>query len=1413
MYQNHFLRNTKKSIVPFHLRVPNLVEIQRTSFFYFLKFGLQEELERHQVWVQSPYFERILYPKRICFETPNRSYQETLRLGKNYSTRVFVPRSFYNRNNIKIFFEWIILRNIPLLTRQGHFLINGSPRVCITQVVRGPGLYTNIKIEVDGKITFSIDLVPERGVWVRLEKDQEGQVLLNMRKEPRLPLWLVLQAIRISSFPVVEKKSRRTRILSTSSLLQEKSLSNFSFFKKRQKKILKQRFLYSTTSLLQKKNMKLVYLTRKFSNLRTYDLGKTGRRRFNERFQQEFPLSLRFLVPTDFLNALKELNKINRQSTGSRFDDVDSLRTRRLRAVGDLLKIETGNALLRFERVTRQRLDSLNYECDFDLTQIISSEPFDQAFRRFMTTNPLLQFADQLNPLADLTQKRRLTGLGPGGLSLSNRKIEVRTIHPSHFGRICPVETPEGQNAGIVNSPTLISRWNQDGRLQASVVKMNNGWWNPKFNLSSSNPQILLLTARKKGDWIIQLALGVLVDTLGQLKLREFSVGSDAEVGKFVQIDRSQVKLRRIGPEQRLALGPNLIPFLEHDDGNRVLMGANMLRQALPTLKISIPYVSSGIDAYARNDSSQNLRARWAGLVSYASSQRIVIQSQINPGTVIRHHQRKYFQRKKIPIRFLISKSPFYLCSIEYRLRSFFRSNQSTWRSQRLHVQEGTWVQSGDLLADGSSSLYGFFAAGQNLLVGYMPWDGLNFEDAMVVSEGLKNEETFTSTHIEYWETSLQRTSLGIETFVPFSFALARRIQGRQQEFFVESVENLNKKLSLVWKKKRFFFFKKLFSQESWKKKKSFLKTFRLIKKLKVRSKEKNSLKIDFSVFNTSRNPDLFTEYKWRSFLGKKKQIVFFQKSYFTKFFKSSLLHAQISKNQETLIIKKNKWNFFFPGYEFLDDRGIVKVGEWVEPRQILALRVRRLVPRTLTPYERLLFDVLEQEPPTIQNTSFRVPEKTKGRVLNVDIFPLNENEVPNQFDNKVQDQVSKNKFLNKDYIFDEVPLFFNKNGYSSNSNFLLKRQVKKREKIRPEPSKVLFKFPKKTVIFPQIIDNTNLKQNKKRNTICQIQKVSHIYFKTKKKKQLEENIFNMNRYYGDNFSFFKTSENTNQKHSKYDQSTLFNNHILIRIRFTIAIHRPIQIGDKLAGRHGNKGILTSFVPVSEIPYLPNGIALDLVFNPLGIPSRMNVGQIYESIIGLAGFFLGERYFLPSFGNRSQLKIASRSLVLEKLREARTKTCYPWILNPTCPGKIPLFDGRTNEIVNQEAAIGNAYILKLVHIVDEKLHARSTGPYSLITQQPVRGRARSGGQRVGEIEIWALEGFGSAYILQEILTVKSDDLTGRGLRLSEALFYNRSLVIELPDAFRVLSCELQALCLDVFLFSEVTPLRVQISHD
>jgi DNA-directed RNA polymerase subunit beta len=561
----------KKNYVP--MKIPILLEIQYVSFFRFLKFGLKTEFQRRQIWYQNTDFEWIFYPERLCFEKPIRSYQEVLRLGGNYRARIFIPRSLCCRKNNKIRFEWVTLGNLPLLTRQGHFLVNGSPRVCIAQIIRGPGVYISKKTGVDRKTVSYIDFVPERGTWIRLEKDHENQTWVRIRKEPRVPIRSILRTIGLLFFPIKFERFKRYK---RHTLWEEKFLSGFFLNNQKKKKIKysKSSSFRSISDLLQVKKIKLFYITRKFSSVRTYDLGEIGRYRLNEQFQQSLPLSLRCLVPTDFLRALRKLNQSNQRQE---FDDIDSLRTRRLRRVGEFLQVETGNALLRLERRTRQRLEFLPQNQRLNLNQMVPLEPFDQAFRRFISINPLLQFADQLNSLSELTQKRRLTGLGPGGLNLSNRKIKVRTIHPSSFGRLCPVETPEGQNAGIVNSPTLTRRLSRSGCLQALVTPVQNGWIQSKLSVNGLSQKVIRWVSQKKGDWVIRFSIGVLGNSLGQIQLSEFSVCLENKIENLFPARRDQVELVSRGPEQRLALGPNLIPFLEHDDRNRVLIGANIL--------------------------------------------------------------------------------------------------------------------------------------------------------------------------------------------------------------------------------------------------------------------------------------------------------------------------------------------------------------------------------------------------------------------------------------------------------------------------------------------------------------------------------------------------------------------------------------------------------------------------------------------------------------------------------------------------------------------------------------------------------------------------------------------------------------------------------------------------------------------
>ncbi len=1215
------------------IRIPNLLEIQRASFFRFLQEGLVTERQRRNVIQAREDLELVLYPECYRREPPVHSYQECLRLGRTYTARRVLPAAVRDRTTGHLRFEWVPIGTLPLLTRQGHFLVNGTPRVIVSQLVRGPGLYCGVRPDSEGKDIYYADLVPERGAWARIERDEHQRIWLRRRRCGALPRLLVLQAVGVpwslllerlgienigpcrlplplsqeeaeeltlepenprnllSSLPlhptsrlaalsllsiVVQRNERLVRSEPTPPVesrasrfpLEEEepvSTENPAFSETKESSLGAPltastrdlpttpthglRLLTGGESFVWQNpqgerfqgfpSVAVRFLVRKLGSLRTYDLGTVGRERLNSRLGQHVSSSIRALTPSDLLFATAQL--LETRAGLRRVDDVDSLATRRVRAAGELLTAELGRALVRLEASIRQRLER-NWVFEAStLSQRVPTEPIDQAFRALFGNNPLSQFGDQLNPLADLTHKRRLTGLGPGGLGLDNAKIEVRSIHPSHYGRLCPVETPEGQNAGRVNSPTLTTRFGRDGRLYATLRRLSNGWTDRTGSLDLLGPQ--------DQGWA-RLATG-LVPTLEQrVETPEVLTrveGRDYTVRAVPEVDRAAP-----GPGQTLALAPNLIPFREHDDGNRVLRGSNRLRQALPLLQPEAPRVTTGLDAYPVRDTGHLLRSRWSGFVSYVSAHRIVLHSLIEKGAVVRHH----LIETKSPFRTQGSiptvetdptrerNSSSYLCAVEYRLGGTHRSNQSTWRRQRPVVREGQWVEAGELLADGVASQAGELAVGRNLLVAYTPWDGLNFEDARVISERLVREDLATTTHVDEYEAEIRLTRLGFERFESYSREVVAAVKG----------------------------------------------------------------------YKPGAEPE-----------------------------------------------DPSDWNGeeIFPGADFLDEFGVIRPGTFVVPGQTLALRVRPVAPRTLTPYERLRFDVLDREPPTLLNTSLRAPHDVYGRVLDVQIYP----------------------------------------------------PVHGRE--------------------------------------------------------LEAGL-------------------------KYGEIPRIG-----RVRISIAVQRKLQIGDKLAGRHGNKGIIARVVPVSDRPYLADGTPVDLVLNPLGVPSRRNVGQVYEALLSLAGKTLGERYRIQTFDERSSVPRASRTIALEKLTQARQETGRGWLFDPRCPGKRPVFDGRTGLPFEQDVAVGEAYILKLVHRVDDKRHARATGPYSLVTQQPVRGRARNGGQRVGERERWALEGFGAAYTLQELLTIKADDVAGRGSILTEALLENRPLAVDRPDTFRVLARELQALCLEV----------------
>jgi DNA-directed RNA polymerase subunit beta len=1203
---------------PMHASViPNLLEVQRASFFRFLQTGLVEERQRRSLIQTRDDRQLILYPECYRLEPPVQTYQEALRLGTTYTARRLLPVACRLQGVTR--FEWVPIGTLPLLTRQGHFLINGTPRVLVAQRVRGPGLYCGVRF-LESRLSlgnqgsnhpvpiYYADLVPERGAWARIEWDEQHRVWLRRRRCGQLPRLLILQAVGIpfgvlldrlglenirpsrlplplteeeASLNTVTRSSKSEDTLSdartllsaipihpTTRIAALNVLSRLIQFQERlvrvdpTNKTARNSASYSWTSpeglrIQPYPSIAVRFLLRKLGSLRTYDLSAIGRERLNSRFGSKVPTWVRSLTPSDLLGAT--LQSLETQTGIRRVDDVDSLATRRLRAVGELLSAEVGRAWLRVEATIRQRLES-NTEYQ-NLSQRVPTEPLDQALRSLFGKNPLSQFADHLNPLADVTHKRRLTGLGPGGLGLDNAKIEVRSIHPSHYGRLCPVETPEGQNAGRVNSPTVEARWGRDGRLYATLQPFSEGW---ARKTCLSGPQQQGLARVATGILATQENRVPQNPTLTRVEGREFTVRSANE------IDRAAT-----APTQTRALGPNLIPFREHDDGNRVLRGSNRLRQSLPLLQPEAPRVTTGLDSYPVRDTGHLLRARWSGYVSLVTAHRIVVHSWIEGGAVVRHHVLTNKHSIKIASPELSkskgslneinqAKHPSQFATIEYRLAGTHRTNQSTWRRQRPVVQEGQWVEAGELLADGVASQAGELAVGRNLLVAYTPWDGLNFEDARVVSERLVQEDLATTFHVDDYEAEIRLTRLGYERFEPYSREIVAAVKG----------------------------------------------------------------------------------YK----TGTEISLEEFQQAYDSQ--STGTSDSEVSRDAFHA-------DELFPGWQALDENGIIRAGQSVVPGQILALRVRPVTPRRLTPYERLRFDVLEREPPTLLNTSLRVPKDVYGRVLAVQIYPP-----------------TAGRELEAGAKFGETPR-------------------------------------------------------------------------------------------------------------------------IGRVRISIAVPRKLQIGDKLAGRHGNKGIIARIASVADRPYLADGTPVDLVLNPLGVPSRRNVGQVYESLLSLAGKVLGERYRISTFDERTSVPRASRSLALTKLTQARAESGRDWLFDPTCPGKRPVFDGRTGLPFEQEVAVGEAYILKLVHRVDDKRHSRSTGPYSLVTQQPVRGRARNGGQRVGERERWALEGFGASYTLQEILTIKADDVAGRGAILTDSLLENRPLAVDRPDTFRVLARELQALGLEV----------------
>jgi DNA-directed RNA polymerase subunit beta len=1039
--------------------LPDLVEIQRSSFRWFLEEGLIEELDSFSpITDYTGKLELHFIGKDYKLKSPKYAVDEAKRRDATYGVQMYVPTRLINKETGEIKEQEVFIGDLPLMTDRGTFIINGAERVIVNQIVRSPGVYYKAETDKNGRRTYNANLIPNRGAWLKFETDKNDLVWVRIDKTRKISAQVLLKALGLSDAEIFD------------------ALRHPEYFQK----TIEKEGQFSEDEALLELYRKLrpgepptvsggqQLLESRFFDPKRYDLGRVGRYKLNRKLRLSIPDAVRVLTPQDILSAIDYL--INLEFDTGMVDDIDHLGNRRVRSVGELLQNQVRVGLNRLERIIRERMTVSDAE-SLTPASLVNPKPLVAAIKEFFGSSQLSQFMDQTNPLAELTHKRRLSALGPGGLTRERAGFAVRDIHPSHYGRICPIETPEGPNAGLIGSLATHGRVNDFGFIETPFYRVENG--RVRRDLSP-----IYMTADEEDD--LRVAAGdmptdaegyILGDVVPVRYRQDFAVAPPEEVDYVA-----------VSPVQIISVATSLIPFLEHDDANRALMGSNMQRQAVPLLRPERPLIGTGLEAQAARDSGMVIVSRTPGKVIYVDAD--LIQVQDPQGQV---HS--------------------------YPLQKYQRSNQDTCLNQRPLVFYDQEIQAGQVLADGSAAEGGEIALGQNVVIAYMPWEGYNYEDAILISERLVFDDTYTSIHVEKFEIEARQTKLGPEE-------ITREIPNVGEDALRQ-----------------------------------------------------------------------------------------------------------------------------------LDETGIIRIGAWVESGDILVGKVTPKGESDQPPEEKLLRAIFGEKARDVRDNSLRVPNGEKGRVVDVRVFTREQG--------------------------DELP---------------------------PGANMV--------------------------------------------------------------------------------------------VRVYVAQKRKIQVGDKMAGRHGNKGIISRILPLEDMPYLPDGTPIDIVLNPLGVPSRMNVGQVFECLLGWAAHNLDVRFKITPFDEMYD-KEASRNTTHGKLQEAREKSGRDWVFNPGDPGKIQLYDGRTGEAFDRPVTVGVAYMLKLVHLVDDKIHARSTGPYSLVTQQPLGGKAQQGGQRFGEMEVWALEAYGAAYTLQELLTVKSDDMQGRNEALNAIVKGKAIPRPGTPESFKVLMRELQSLGLDI----------------
>jgi DNA-directed RNA polymerase subunit beta len=1235
------------------LQPPNLIELQISSYLDYLQKGTPEKQRKNQGLeaVFREVFPIESYDGRLTLEyvsytigDPKNTEIECIREGITYSVPLYVKLRLREEDFIKD--EEIYMGEIPMVTERGSFIINGAERVVVSQLHRSPGIAFEVTPHPNGKLLHSFRIIPDRGTWLEVQFDNNDllYVYLDRRRRRRkflittllrsvgfssdidiLNLFYEIQDLKVSKALDMENVS--TLVLVEDAIDAQKGVVLARAFEPLTKQIVRtfEKHEISTIRVIdtavdegaiiralkkdptrnEEEALKEIYkrlrpgeppttanakalLKRLFFDPKRYDLGRVGRYKVNQKLGLKVDLEQRILESGDVVAATKYLVRLKKGE--GVVDDIDHLGSRRVRTVGELLANQCRVGLARTERLVRERMTMYDQSVDSITPQkLINPKALTTVIRDFFARSQLSQFMDQINPLAEVTHKRRLSALGPGGLNRERAGFEVRDVHPSHYGRICPIETPEGPNIGLINSLSTYARVNEFGFIETPYRLVKDGRVTDKIDYLTADQEERKVIAQANAE----------IDDKGHF-VGKVTVRQD---GEFLEVAASEVHYMDVSPKQVISIAAGMIPFLEHDDANRALMGSNMQRQGVPLLQAESPFVGTGIEERVARDSKIVVVAEESGVVASVDARRIVTTAD---GQLPRNFDKNPKSDPKNGVHV-------------YELRKFMRSNAGTCFNQKPIVKKGQKVKIGDIIADGPSTDKGEMALGRNVLVAFMPWNGYNFEDAILISEKALKDDIFTSIHIQEFEVTARDTKLGPEEIT-------------------RDIPNVG---------------------------------------------------------------------------------------------------------EEAL---KN-----------LDHNGVIRVGAEVKPGDILVGKITPKSETELAPEEKLLRAIFGEKAADVKDTSLVVPSGVTGIIMDVKVSSRVDFEKEKLSPSDRRRQI---KQIQEEYKTEMDKL--RESLTEALSNILLGEKIPL-DVVNGETGEIIIPANRK-------ITKTLLRK------LAAVSKHVEIDPSPVRIKIME--------IIGSYQSKFDELEGDRErKVSGVEAGEDAGTGAIKQVKVYVATKQKLEVGDKMAGRHGNKGVVAKIVPEEDMPFLPDGTPIQICLNPLGVPSRMNVGQVLETHLGWACSKLGIKVATPVFDGIPEKKVRSY------LNDAGLPTT----------GKSTLYDGRTGEKIDQQVVVGYIYMMKLNHLVSHKIHARAVGPYSLVTQQPLGGKAQYGGQRFGEMEVWALEAYGAAHTLQELLTVKSDDVQGRTKIYESLVKGDNTLQAGTPESFNVLIKEIQSLGLDIKL--------------